>query len=235
MAEEPTYSEKESAQILERAAQLQQSEKELKDTRQMSLGELEHVATEAGLDKALVRRAAAELAARGGAAVGPAAFAGSGLLAVEAVVMGDADEDTYELVLAEARRALGEIGTADIMGRTLTWHSDVNSLEVISRDGVTTIRLTEKTVRIAADTFGPMIGLGALLGSVLIGGLLAAVGLKVAIPFVLPIWVALVVLTAVKLYRSRLAKRREVLEDTVGRLGQAVTGAAHGRGQDEPQ
>jgi hypothetical protein len=235
MADEPTYTEKESARILERAAQLQQGETELKDTRQMSLGELEHVATEAGIDKELVRRAAAELAVRGGAAVGPAASTASGLVAVEAVVMGDAFEETHELILGEARRALGDVGTADVMGRTLSWHTDANGLEVASRDGVTTIRLTERTSGLAAETFGPMLGLGGILGSVLVGGLLAAVGLAVAIPFVLPIWVALVVLTAVKLYRSRVARRREVLEETVGRLAKLVAGASDTGGKDDPQ
>lgn len=235
MADEPIYSEKESAQILERAAQLQHGEGELKDTRQMSLGELEHVATEAGIDKELVRRAAAELAVRGGAAVGPAASTASGLIAVEAVVMGDASEETHEVMLGEARRSLGDVGTADVMGRTLSWYTDANGLEVASRDGVTTIRLTEKTSGLAAETFGPMLGLGGLLGSVLVVGLLAAVGLEIAIPFVLPIWLALVVLTAVRLYRSRVAKRREALEETVGRLAKLVVDASDSSVKDDSQ
>ena len=58
------YNEKEVADIIKRASELQQAESTAESTTGMSLAELEQVAREAGLDPALVRRAATDLDTR---------------------------------------------------------------------------------------------------------------------------------------------------------------------------
>ena len=58
------FNEKEVADIIKRASELQQLESTAESTTGMSLAELEQVAHEAGLDPALVRRAATDLDTR---------------------------------------------------------------------------------------------------------------------------------------------------------------------------
>jgi hypothetical protein len=58
------FSEKEVAHIIKRASELQQEEAPAESSSGMSLAELEQVAREAGLDPALVRRAATDLDTR---------------------------------------------------------------------------------------------------------------------------------------------------------------------------
>jgi hypothetical protein len=181
----------------------------------MSLRELESAAEEAGIDRALVRRAASEVAVGGARVPVPEP---KGQLAVEVQVEGEVSEDVREQLVGEARRALGEVGHVDVLGSTTTWHTNLHGLEIAVRGGQTSIRLTEKTVKLAADTFGPWFGLGGVMGSAILAGTFAALELPIAAAVCIPLWIGLVAVSAVRFYRRRVAERRRQLEATLSNM-----------------
>ncbi|MEM9455194.1 MAG: hypothetical protein AAGF11_13515 [Myxococcota bacterium] len=99
---DPSFSERESALILQRAAELQAQQ-----GRGLSLPELESAAAEAGIDVALVRQAAAEVTTLGTPAPAPAPASGGGMLGAplrllhERVVDGELDPSRESDVMAE--------------------------------------------------------------------------------------------------------------------------------------
>lgn len=105
--DDPSYSERESALILQRAAELQAQQ-----GRSLSLPELESAAAEAGIDVALVRQAADEVATLGPAA--PVAAPSGGMLGAplrlvhERVIRGHVDPSRWSDILAEIGWRLGQ-------------------------------------------------------------------------------------------------------------------------------
>jgi hypothetical protein len=213
-----TYSEEEAARILERAASLQQGDGAVAgDPRRMSLAELEEAGAEAGIDRALVRRAAVAV----DSPVLPARSE-SNLLAVEATLAADLDETDYERLVAAANRHLGEVGNVGRMGQILTWHTDLNAMQIHARDGVVTIRLTEKTTKLVGDTIGPVVGIGGVAGSVAAGLGAASVFGPWALPVAIPLWLVAMGYLGWRLYRRALDRRRAVLERALAQITGAV-------------
>lgn len=216
-----TFSEQEAQLVLGRAAELQQEGGA--DNRRATLGELEAAAEEVGIDRALVRRAAAELRrdapvelpARDNVWVG-----GPTALAFEAVVEGELGADSHEHVIVAIRRLLGETGRHDVLGRTLTWSSvpaaggasaRLVTVSVTSRDGITTIRVDEKL----SMTIG--VYFGGVLGGVGGGGVSLAmlpfflIGMPGLVPVAAVAWFGGVYALCRKLYARKAASRRDEL------------------------
>src|SRR5215207_6208162 len=120
------FNEKEVAQIIKRASELQQEDSPIESSAGMSLVELEQVAREAGLDPALV---------------------------LERTIDGEVSSDEYEALVLEIQRELGGVGSASTFGRSLQWtmrgvdrrriSSRVVQVTVSPRNGRTTIRIEE--------------------------------------------------------------------------------------------
>jgi len=177
------FNEKEVALIIKRASELQQNEATTESTTGMSLAELEQVAREAGLDPALVRRAAADLDTRVTDQT-PNRFLGAPtVLRLERTIDGEVPADEYEQLVLEIQRQLGEVGSATTIGRSLQWTVQSAARRRVStrtvqvtispRNGRTTIRIEERLGGLAGGLFGGLMG-GLGGGS---GGISAGIGL----------------------------------------------------------
>lgn len=163
------YSDEEVSLILRRAAELQADQPGAAGGT--SLAELEDVAREAGLDPALVRRAAADLAVASPAAA-PSRFLGAATrLYVERVVDGELAMDDVEALVAEVRRSFGEAGLVSTLGHTVTWSPSPAgaygprnqsarqlTVTVTTRGGQTTLRAEENLGPLAGGLFGGLMG-----------------------------------------------------------------------------
>ena len=166
------FNEKEVAAIIKRASELQQVESPSESTTGMSLAELEQIAREAGLDPALVRRAASDLDTRVTDRQ-PSAFLGAPTaLVLERTIEGELPADEYEALVLEIQRELGGVGSASTFGRSLQWtmrgvdrrrvSSRTVQVTVTPRNGRTTIRIEEPVGQLAGGLFGGLMGgLGA--------------------------------------------------------------------------
>src|SRR5690349_21205597 len=115
------FNEKEVALIIKRASELQQSEATAESSTGLSLAELEQVAREAGLDPALVRRAAEDLDTRVTDQT-PSRFLGAPTaLRLERTIDGEVPVDEFEQLVLEIQRELGQAGAASTIGRSLQW------------------------------------------------------------------------------------------------------------------
>ncbi len=166
------YTDKEVARIIKDASELQQVETAPESASVgLSLAELESVAREAGLDPALVRRAAANLDTRV-SDVKPSRFFGAPrTLVLERTIDGEVPVDEYEMLALTIQRTLGGLGTASTFGRTMQWTTApsgrrrgsmrVVQVTITPRNGVTTIRIEEPLQQVAIALFvGSMGGVG---------------------------------------------------------------------------
>jgi hypothetical protein len=174
------YNEKEVADIIKRASELQQVESTSESTTGMSLAELEQVAREAGLDPALVRRAATDLDTRVSDRK-PSAFLGAPTnLVLERTIDGEIPPDEYETIVLEIQRELGGVGQASTLGRSVVWtmqgvsrrrvSSRTVQVTITPRNGRTTIRMEEPLGQFAGGLFGGLMGgLGAGTSGIAMG------------------------------------------------------------------
>lgn len=170
------FDEREVALIIRRAGELQQSDATTSDRGGMSLVELEQVAREAGLDPALVRRAAMELDDRPSARSSRLAGAPLRIL-LERTFQGEISPDEYEGLVAEIRRTMGDTGMVGTLGRTLSWspspsggrngaHQRRLAITIAPRNGHTTLRIEESFGQLAGGLFGGIVGgFGGGMGS----------------------------------------------------------------------
>lgn len=164
-----TYGEDEVAAILRRAAELESGRAPAVSA--LSLGEIEAVANDAGIDPALVRQAARELEDGSGEGIG-AAIAGAPLRRViERVVDGEIGAEHHERLSQEIRDVLSSSavgarwvlpGSISSIGRSLTLSgfTGTSSIEVTvaPRDGKTRIRLSTDRSQLAGGLFGGIVG-----------------------------------------------------------------------------
>ena len=185
------FNDREIAQIMKRAAELQQLEPG-DNSRGMSLRELEQIALEAGIDPALVHRAAADLDAHDDPLPESALTGAPTRLQFERIIDGEVPDSEYGMLVEEIRRTFGMSGVITTLGRTLSWTSAVRpaerrnvSVSIIPRNGVTTIRIDEPLGGVTTAVFGGLVGAGGGGGALLTLGLvMGATGLiSVAAPF----------------------------------------------------
>lgn len=156
-------------------------------------------AQEVGIERKYVDRALAERAPSdsGQAPMGvvregevmhtkPSLWVGSHTrLEYEAVVDGEIHPDRFEELVEDCRRAFGELGTASIVGRTMTFTTNMPAatgsnprrlqVTVTSRAGRTTIRAAEDLRQIAHGMLGGITGgVGGGLGGVMAGMIMGA-------------------------------------------------------------
>lgn len=171
-SDERRYSEEEVGAILQRTTGLERRRQ--LEPPSLSLGEIEAIARESGLDPTLVRQAAKDLENER-SAKSSAGWAGAPLKRTsERVVDGELSTEQVERVAAdllEATRGLAPMGgTLSAVGRMVTWSGwtpgGMVTLSVASREGRTTLRADVNSSQVAAGLFGGLIGgLGGGLGS----------------------------------------------------------------------
>jgi hypothetical protein len=208
----PKYSDEESALILQRAAELQ-----AREGRGLSLPELEAAAAEVGIDVALVRRAAREVATGGPPPPPPAPVVGGALgapllLLHERVVPGAPTRATWDDAANEISRQLGVAGRVEANERQFAWsdpHGRSVRVSLAARGDRTLIRVEEHMSGAAGGLF-----LGMAL-PVALGGLgfilpicIAVLDLPALIPVALVVWAALAFGLARTIFKT-VARRRD--------------------------
>jgi hypothetical protein len=166
------FNDEEVALIIKRAAELQQTEQVAEEPgHSMSLAEVEQIAQEAGIDPRLIRRAAQGLD-RPSDTNRPSPWAGAPTrLVYERVVDGEIPVDAYEPLVNEIRRTFGDNGMPSVLGRSLAWTSTPSGgrrrargrqidVSIVSRGGITTIRVEEELSNLAGGLFGGLVGGG---------------------------------------------------------------------------
>lgn len=135
----------------------------------LTLPELERVAVEAGLDPAMVRRAAAELEAPRAATAGDRWRGGPRALVIAREIDGELAVDAAgaaDALLAAVRRGPGVgMGTASTLGRTFTWRGQLDGAQtdvsVVPAQGRTTVEVRVALDGVAQGTFATwLVGAG---------------------------------------------------------------------------
>lgn len=238
------FSEEEVALIVKRAAELQQTEETADEPgNALTLAEVEQIAKEAGIDPRMIRRAAQSLD-RPEEGNRPSPWAGAPTrLVFERVVDGEISSDEYEQLIDTVRRAVGDNGIPSVIGKTLAWSSSERGsrrrghgrqvdVTVVSRRGVTTIRVEEELRNIAGALFGGLVGgggggttgitIGIGMGALHSPAIAAMLWVGVASGFYL---------LARTLFTHTSAKREKQLRDLIDRLEEQVSSAVIQRPQ----
>jgi hypothetical protein len=230
------FSEEEVALIIKRAAELQQTQQvENEPSTALTLTEVEQIAREAGIDPKLIRQAAHGLD-RPSETSRPSPWLGAPThLVFERVVDGEIPVDDFEPLINEIRRTMSDNGVTSVLGRTLAWTSSYTggrrrnngrmvNVNIVSRSGVTTIRVEEEMRQVAAALFGGLVGGGGggTTGiSIGIGvGAFHSVGLAAAL------WVAVAggfYTLARTIYSNIAIKREKQLKELTSRLEEQVS------------
>ena len=175
---EARYSEKQVAQILQRAAQLEQGRALQKP--ELSLAEVEAIAREAGLDPALIRIAAQSLGGTAREESLGARIAGAPLRRVfERLIDGELTQAVHERINGDLRAALRaenprQSPQLSSVGRTLTvsarMSTGVIEVELTPRVNKTLLRIDVACGQLAGGLFG---GLGGGMGAAMTPAIIA--------------------------------------------------------------
>jgi hypothetical protein len=218
------YDEDQVAAILRRAAELQVRSGP-GDSRNLSLAEVETIGREAGIDAALVRQAARELARP---AIEPQAnnrwIGGPTSLHFEMTIAGELPEQGFELLAHEVQSILREPGITSKVGRSLSWQTTPNPvgggrkimISVAAARGETRICIDEKLDALIGGVFG------GVCGGVGGGGMGASVIPILFAPWLLPVfvvgWLGGSFALARTIYRRKVDQRSAELEGLLVRL-----------------
>jgi ribosomal protein L13E len=227
------YDESEVARILERATELQRHAPSRTGGRGLTLSELEEVAVEAGIDPAVIRRAALELDTPSTpAGAWPKILGGPTTVFLARTVPGEVVADDFGLLVEVIQRSAGSHGQPGIVGRTLTWTADTPTrsrslqITVASRRGETHIHIQERLQQLAGQLFGGVMGgagggvgfgFGLPLGIALFGSPLMAAALPAGV-------IAVSYATARGIFGSTSRRRARELAELMERLTEAVQG-----------
>ena len=215
MGDQDQFSEDEASLILRRAAEIQPG-------RTMSLAELEAVADEAGIERALVRQAAREIRE-----VRPATVQPVGRMRVihERMVPARLGGDARDVMMAEIRRHLPGAGRLEEHGNELIWSSRNRQLRVIvtGRGEQTIVRVEENFGGLAGGLFGGIVGGGALGGlGWIIPVCIAALHMPILIPILFVAWTYGAYLIARTIFNNirneRHAQLQALADDLADRL-----------------
>jgi len=233
---ERRFNDEEVALIIKRAAELQQTER-VEPSTALTLSDVEGIAREAGIDPALIRRAALGLDRPAPEAAPSVWFGAPTHLVFERVVQGEIPVDEFEPMVTEIRRSIGDNGLPSVLGRTLAWTSSPGGrrrgsyrkvdVSVVSRDGLTTIRVEEQLQSLAGAVFGGLVG-GGSGGTT---GVSIAIGMGVfhSAPVAGLIWMTVAAgfyTLARTIYGGIAAKREKQLRDLSNRLEEQATSVA---------
>jgi len=196
----------------------------------MTIGGVERLAAEVGIDPARVREAAALVDAPPPTETPRSGWTrllgGPMRLSIERLVPGEVPEAEFPTLVDEVRRTLGDVGMASTLGRSVTWTSVRGTsaarqlqVAVSVRAGQTRIHVQDSLGDLRAGVFGGVFGgvggggLGPIVG-VAIEGLQAPAVLFAAVP----LWIAAVFSSARSIYHYSTRSRHRQLEALADRL-----------------
>jgi hypothetical protein len=226
------YTEKEVGLILRRATEMQGAEPSALDPTGLTLGELEDIAAEAGIDPVLLRQAANELHVHRPETLG-SRLAGALLhVDIERVIEGELPWKRVEELVPTIQASVARQGTASAVGRTLTWTSrtEENALAqqvVVSvRGGQTFIRNQESLGGLAAGLFGGIMGgVGAGVGFGVGGALSTTLGLVAGLVALPLATITGSYFLARAIFTAQVPRRQAAAQSLVDRLAEQVESA----------
>jgi hypothetical protein len=155
----------------------------------------------------------------------------------ERVVDGEIPVDAYEPLVNEIRRTFGDNGMPSVLGRTLAWTSTPRGgrrrargrqidVSIVSRGGVTTIRVEEELSNLAGGLFGGLVGGGG--GGTT--GISIGIGMQVfqSPAMAAMLWVAVAsgfYMLARALFAQAASKRETQIKGLLDRLEEQVASA----------
>lgn len=176
------FDDREVARIIERASEIEQGSLDAVQGSGLTIDELADVAREAGIDPAVIRRAAADIELESRARTPASRLAGGPLSwRFERVLEGELPVDRYEDVVELLQRTTGDKGEASLRDRGITWKTgdsgELSRRLVVVRvaDGRTSITWEEKLTNLAG---------------LLLGGLGGGVGVGLGVGTAAPLWAA---------------------------------------------
>lgn len=227
------YNEKEVSRLLKRTAELQRAAPTSPNPAGLTLEELEEIAGEAGLDAAMLRRAAAELDAGGHAlpsGVGTQLAGAPVRVVLERTLPFEADESAFDDLVPIVQIAATGPGQASQVGRSFTWSSQSQAnpggmqVVVTIRKGETLIRVEERFGGLAGGLFGGLVGGGGLGIGLGMGGAIAGSLGSVALAVALPAAIFVGSYAAARgVYRSVVGRRKRALEELLERITAELT------------
>lgn len=162
------FDDREMARIIERATEIEQGGLDTVQGGGLTLAELADVAREAGIDPAVIHRAAVEVEMESRARTPASRLAGGPLSwRFERVFEGKLPAERYEDVVVLLQSTTGDRGEASLRSQGITWRTgragELSQRLVAVRvgDGRTFITWEEKLTNLAGALFG---GLGAGVG-----------------------------------------------------------------------
>jgi len=239
------YRPDEIEKIVNRAAEIEASNPTTAGS--MTLGGVEQIARDVGIDPAHVRSALAERSPRNisrDTGLEPPShnrlIGGPTRLLHQRIVRGELAEADYPVLVEEIRIILSEVGQVSQLGRSFTWTinkgtSSTRNVEIAVgvRNGQTRIIVQENLANLIGAIFG---GIGGGMGGgglgPMMGVMFGALGMPgAAAAIVVPAWLSIVYLTARTSYfyaYQRRDKKLKHLADRLADLTRELVG-------DEPQ
>jgi len=142
-----TYDKKEISVIIRRAIELKQRQARERDgvshtgkEQGVTIEDLQQVASELGIEPEYVMAAAQEMEGEGKIRIAKGIWGAPGFIGVEHTVEGVISESTWDELLAEIRRVVGEMGRAEKIGDSLEWRGSHTHVTISTRDNKTVIR-----------------------------------------------------------------------------------------------
>jgi hypothetical protein len=225
------YNEKEVSRLLKRAAQLQRSERSVPSPTGLTLGELEEIAAEAGLDIASLRRAATELESsgtRGTSSLGLKIAGAPTRLLLERTLPFEAPDQAFEELVPIIQVGTDTPGQLSQVGRTLSWSSQAQAnpgaltILVSVRKGETLVRIEERFGNLAGGLFGGGMG-GFGVGVGIAGGAIASTLGGGALFFAFPAAIIAGSYAAARtIFRSVVTRRKRALDQLMERIVEAL-------------
>ncbi|HWZ27169.1 MAG TPA: serine/threonine-protein kinase [Gemmatimonadales bacterium] len=230
------FSEGEVQEIVKRATEIEATNPT--ESGAMTIGGVEALAAEVGIEPALVRKAAGAMsrsstpATPGALEISPTnhVIGGPTRLFIEREVEGELPDSEFPTLVEEIRRMLSDVGQVSQLGHSFSWISSRGSkwrsqdLEVSLsvRNGRTRIRAREDLSALIGATFG---GIGGGMGGggmgPLMGVMAGALHLQaLAFVIVIPTWLGITYLTARTVYKRSVAKRIAGIGPLVERLAE---------------
>lgn len=162
------FNESDTDAILRRAAELASGAEQTPTQRGLTIDEMEALAGEAGLDPALVQRAAHEVTLKQAESASPWVGAPRRIV-LERQFEDEFTEEVWEGMVGETQRTLGGMGFASQVGRTRTWTvshgggsrgrgSRVVTVTASVHQGKTVVRVDESLSQLAGAMFGGIVG-----------------------------------------------------------------------------
>ena len=215
--------------ILRRAAELDEAAGAPHDGgRGHTLDEVERIASDAGISEGALRRAldGEEPARR---PKRPWSFAGApGKISIERTVRGGANAASHAKLTRAMRGALGELGSAQAVGDSLSWSTSsvggrsVSALVEPDGEGRVTIRVDENLRSLRGALFGGIMGGAGGGGFGLVVGLVAALAQPALMPLALFAWVFLCYLVARSIYVNRFRAREAEVQKLVDEVAALI-------------